>query len=99
VAGKKIYEAFGGRLRFFGVGGAKLNPTVEQFLLDAKISVCHRLRSYRDIAAAGRNKGRHMQAWQHRPAMQGVTLQIHNPDPVTGEGEVWARGENVMKGY
>jgi long-chain acyl-CoA synthetase len=36
LAGKKIYKTFGGRLRFFGIGGAKLNPTVEQFLLDAK---------------------------------------------------------------
>src|SRR5690606_12323071 len=33
------------------------------------------------------------------PAMQGVVLKIDNPDPVTGEGEIWARGENVMKGY
>jgi long-chain acyl-CoA synthetase len=31
--------------------------------------------------------------------MQGVTLKIHNPDPVTGEGEIWAKGDNVMKGY
>ena len=31
--------------------------------------------------------------------MEGVTLKIHNPDPVTGEGEVWAKGDNVMKGY
>ena len=24
---------------------------------------------------------------------------IHNADSVTGEGEIWARGPNVMKGY
>jgi long-chain acyl-CoA synthetase len=31
--------------------------------------------------------------------MEGVTLRIANPDPVTGEGEIQAKGANVMKGY
>lgn len=31
--------------------------------------------------------------------LQGVKLRIANADPVTGEGEIQARGENVMKGY
>jgi long-chain acyl-CoA synthetase len=31
--------------------------------------------------------------------MNGVTLKINNPDPVTGEGEVWAKGKNIMQGY
>ncbi len=35
VAGRKLYKTFGGRLRFFGVGGAGLAPDVETFLLDA----------------------------------------------------------------
>nr|MDA3833215.1 AMP-binding protein [Spirochaetales bacterium] len=33
-----------------------------------------------------------------RPAM-GVEIKLNDPDPVTGEGEIWARGENIMKGY
>jgi long-chain acyl-CoA synthetase len=99
VAGKKIYEAFGGRLRFFGIGGAKLNPTVEQFLLDAKFpyAIGYGLTETSPLLA-GTVVGT-CRLGSTGPAMQGVTLQIHNPDPVTGEGEVWARGENVMKGY
>jgi long-chain acyl-CoA synthetase len=31
--------------------------------------------------------------------MEGVTLVINNPDLVTGEGEIWAKGPNVMLGY
>ncbi|MBM3421216.1 MAG: long-chain fatty acid--CoA ligase, partial [Bacteroidetes bacterium] len=39
-------------------------------------------------------------AWESTgPAMKGVTLKINNPDPVTGEGEVWAKGINIMQGY
>jgi len=33
------------------------------------------------------------------PAMPGVELNINQPDPKTGQGEVWVKGPNVMKGY
>jgi len=99
IAGRKIYKAFGGRLRFFGVGGAKLNPTVEQFLLDAKFpyAIGYGLTETSPLLAG--TKVGSCRLGSTGPAMQGVTLKINNPDPVTGEGEIWARGENVMKGY
>ena len=31
--------------------------------------------------------------------MPGVELIINKPDPKTGQGEIWAKGENLMKGY
>lgn len=99
LAGKKIYKAFGGRLRFFGIGGAKLNPTVEQFLLDAKFpyAIGYGLTETSPLLAG--TKVGSSKLGSTGPAMEGVTLLISNPDPVTGEGEIWARGENVMKGY
>jgi long-chain acyl-CoA synthetase len=33
------------------------------------------------------------------PPLEGVTLKIHQPKKLTGEGEIWAKGPNVMKGY
>ena len=36
IAGKKLAKTFGGRIRFFGIGGAKLDGEVEQFLLESK---------------------------------------------------------------
>ena len=36
IAGKKLYASFGGRLRFFGIGGAPVDPEVEAFLLAAR---------------------------------------------------------------
>lgn len=99
IAGKKIYKTFGGRLRFFGVGGAKLNPTVEQFLLDAGFpyAIGYGLTETSPLLAG--TKVGSCKLGTTGPAMEGVTLKIHNPDPVTGEGEVWAKGDNVMKGY
>lgn len=99
IAGKKIYAAFGGRLRFFGIGGAKLNPTVEQFLLDAGFpyAIGYGLTETAPLLAG--TKVGSAKLGSTGPAMDGVTLMINEPDPVTGEGEVWAKGDNVMKGY
>ncbi len=99
IAGKKVYKTFGGRLRFFGVGGAKLNPTVERFLLDAGFpyAIGYGLTETSPLLAG--TKVGSCRLGSTGPAMEGVTLKVHNPDPVTGEGEVWAKGDNVMKGY
>ena len=32
------------------------------------------------------------------PVMEGVEIKIHEPDQ-TGQGEIWIKGPNVMKGY
>ena len=31
IAGKSLMKTFGGRLKFFGIGGSKLDPVIEQF--------------------------------------------------------------------
>lgn len=54
VAGGKLMKLFGGRLRFLGIGGAKLDGGAEKFLLEALRPLCHRLRADRDRTAAGR---------------------------------------------
>ncbi len=36
IAGRKLYRTFGGRMRFFGIGGAPLDPEVEDFLIAAR---------------------------------------------------------------
>jgi long-chain acyl-CoA synthetase len=99
IAGKKIFAAFGGRLRFFGIGGARLNYVVEQFLLDAGFpyAIGYGLTETAPLLA-GASVGS-AKLGSTGPAMDGVTLMIKDPDPVTGEGEVWAKGDNVMKGY
>jgi len=99
VAGKKLMETFGGALKFYGVGGAKLNRTVERFLIEARFpyAIGYGLTETAPlIAGFGPFRG----TWESTgPAMTGVTLKINNPDPVTGEGEIWAKGDNIMLGY
>jgi len=99
IAGKKLIQTFGGEINFFGIGGAKLDKKVEQFLIEAKFpySIGYGLTETAPLLAG-------MKVFESRlqstgPAITGVELKINNPDPTTGEGEIWARGANVMKGY
>jgi long-chain acyl-CoA synthetase len=99
VAGKKLYKTFGGHLKFFGIGGAKLNKSVERFLIEAKFpyAIGYGLTETSPLLA-GANPSKSVYD-STGPAIEGIELKINNPDSKTGEGEIWARGPNVMKGY
>jgi long-chain acyl-CoA synthetase len=99
VAGKKLYKTFGGNLKFYGIGGAKLNRSVEKFLIEAKFpyAIGYGLTETSPLLA-GANPSKSVFD-STGPAIEGIELKINNPDKKTGEGEIWARGANVMKGY
>lgn len=99
AAGKKLMETFGGEIKFFGIGGSKLDPKVEQFLMEAKFpyAIGYGLTETSPLLAGANPSMVRLQSTG--PAMEGVTLRIANPDPKTGEGEVQAKGDNVMSGY
>lgn len=99
VAGKKLMKTFGGRLKFFGIGGAKVNRSVEKFLCEAKFpyAVGYGLTETAPLLA-GANPGKTVFE-STGPAIEDIELIINNPDKKTGEGEIWARGDTVMKGY
>ncbi len=99
AAGKKLLKTFGGKLKFYGIGGAKLNKTVERFLIEAKFpyAIGYGLTETSPLLA-GANPQRSVFE-STGPALDGIELKINNPDKKTGEGEIWARGPNVMKGY
>ncbi len=99
VAAKKLHKTFGGELRFFGIGGAKLDPTVERFLMEGKFpyAIGYGLTETSPLLA-GAVVGK-TRLGSTGVAVDGVQLRIANADPVTGEGEIQAKGPNVMRGY
>ena len=99
IAGNKMIELFGGQLRFFGIGGAALAPDVERFLIEAEFpyAIGYGLTETSPLVAgfapfAGRYRST-------GPAIEGVEIKIHQPNPKNGEGEIWLRGGNVMLHY
>lgn len=99
AAGKKLRKTFGGELKFYGIGGAKLNKTVERFLREAKFpyAVGYGLTETAPLLAGANPQQSVFESTG--PAIEGVELMINKPDKKTGEGEIWAKGPNVMKGY
>lgn len=98
IAGKKLYHTFGGRLKFFGIGGAKLDARVERFLKEAKMpyAIGYGLTETAPLLAGAIPF--HTKLQSTGPAIRGVQLKIHKPN-AKGIGEIWAKGPNVMMGY
>lgn len=99
MAGGALKTAFGGRLRFFGIGGSKLDPDTERFLAEARFpyAIGYGLTETAPlIAGAGVGKTRLQSTG---PAMPGVQIRIDNPNPETGEGEIVVQSPSTMKGY
>ena len=99
AAGKKLLKTFGGELKFYGIGGAKLNKEVEKFLIEAKFpyAIGYGLTETAPLLAGSNAQKAVFESTG--PAIEGVELIINSPDKINGEGEIWAKGPNVMKGY
>lgn len=99
LVGIKLKKTFGGRLRFFGIGGAKLDPQVERFLKRVNFPyaigygltetaplICNASPFKTSIGTTG-------------IPSYGVKVRLHNINPETGVGELVVKGDNVMLGY
>lgn len=100
IAGKKLIETFGGRLRFFGIGGAGLSPYVEKFLVEANFPyiIGYGLTETAPLIA-GSILGAPIKEKSTGTAFPEVTIKIKDKDPVSGEGEIIVKGPSVMMGY
>jgi long-chain acyl-CoA synthetase len=99
IAGAKLMHTFGGKIRFFGIGGAPLAADVESFLKSARFpySIGYGLTETAPMVA-GNRPGKVKVHTTGFPA-DGVEIRIADPRPDTGEGEIQVRGQNVMPGY
>ena len=99
IIGMKLKATFGGHVTFYGIGGAKLDPEVEAFLLKAKFpyAIGYGLTETSPLL------GYAMHGWRAVGSLgypvYNVQLKLHDINPETGEGEIVAKGPNVMLGY
>ncbi len=97
MAGKKLVEMFGGNLRFFGIGGAKLDSVVEHFLKDAGFpyAIGYGLTECSPLIAGVAGK---FNLQTTGPTLKWMEMRIADPDS-NGIGEVQVKGPNIMQGY
>lgn len=94
-----LMDAFGGNLKEMIIGGAGLNHEVEEFLRRVKfpytvgygMTECGPL-----IAYSPWDEERYQSCGRIVDRMEA---RIASPDPEHVPGELWVRGDNVMKGY
>ena len=92
LAGKKLLNTFGGRLYFFGIGGAALAEDVERFLKDAQFpyAVGYGLTETAPLIAGANAENTRFRSTG--PIIPGGEVMID-------KGEIIYRGPNVMQGY
>ncbi len=101
LAGKKLIETFGGRMRFFGIGGAALSPFVEQFLIEAEFPyiIGYGLTETAPLIAGGSLLDGKIKVKSTGTAFYGIEIKIKNKDPKIGTGEIVVKSPSTMLGY
>ena len=95
--GRRMVSSFGGKLQFFGIGGAKLDTAVEKFLIDCKFpyAVGYGLTETSPLVCNVMvNKKKTLGSIG--PVSYKVEVRLDNVNPANGEGEIVVRGNNVM---
>ena len=99
VAVRKLLQTFGGELRMFCIGGAPISAEVERFLREGGFpyAIGYGLTETAPLITGTDNL--HTKFRSAGKPIPNVELEIREKDPKTGEGEIYARGPMLMKGY
>ncbi|MGL6063688.1 MAG: AMP-binding protein [Fusobacteriaceae bacterium] len=90
---RKVHEEFGGNLRFFVSGGSKLNPQIAKDFLTLGIDICEGYGLTETAPMICFTPINQVIPGAGGKLLPGVEVKF------TEEGEILARGRNVMKGY
>jgi len=99
IVGKRLKKTFGGKIKFFGIGGAKLNTEVEMILRKMKFpyAIGYGMTECAPLICTAN-------PYETSPgscgcATYGAQVKLIDINPETGEGELVTRGDQVMLGY
>ena len=99
IIGKKLYQAFGGALRFIVFGGAATPPEVENFLKEGKFPYISGYGLTETSPLLTVNPPEKVKVGSCGKPVRDVELRIDDINPQSGAGEILARGPMIMKGY
>ena len=99
VAGKQLKKLFGGRMRFFAIGGAKFDSDAERFLLEAGFpyGIGYGLTETAPLIAGA--VGKMVRIGSTGPSLPDVQIRLDNINPETGQGEIVVKTPCCMQGY
>ena len=97
--GRKLMDAFGGRVRMFILGGAAMNPEVEKVFKKIKLPY---------TVGYGMTEASPLLAYEHPSkyvigscgkVVSCAQIRIDSEDPLHIAGEIQAKGANICSGY
>ena len=99
VAGKQLKSLFGGRMRFFAIGGAKFDSEAERFLLEAGFpyGIGYGLTETAPLVAGA--VGNMVRVGSTGPSLPAVQIRLDNINPETQQGEIVVKTPCCMQGY
>ena len=99
VAGVQLKKLFGGRMRFFAIGGAKFDTEAERFLFEAGFpyGIGYGLTETAPLVAGC--VGDMVRIGSTGPALPDVQIRLDDINPDTGQGEIVVKTPCCMKGY
>lgn len=99
VAGKQLKKLFGGRMRFFAIGGAKFDTEAERFLLEGGFpyGIGYGLTETAPLLAGA--VGNMVRLGSTGPALPAVQVRLENINPETKQGEIVVKTPCCMIGY
>jgi long-chain acyl-CoA synthetase len=101
IIGRKLKVEFGGRVKFFGIGGAPLDSEVENFLYDIRFpyALGYGLTETSPmIAGCSARHSDHVKGTLGKLEPNTI-IRVESPDKITGVGELLVKSPSVMKGY
>ena len=98
IAGKKLMKGCGGRVRFLGIGGAKLDTQAEQFMLEAKIpyAIGYGLTETPIILAGGVWSLKDWEDYIDNPEIGKIAFQFGTRPMITKESPISEAWKKVM---
>ena len=99
IAGNSLKKLFGGRMRFFAIGGAKFESEAERFLLEAGFpyGIGYGLTETAPLLAGA--VGDMVRVGSTGPALPAVQIRLDNVNPETNQGEIVVKTPCCMMGY
>lgn len=97
LIGRTLKQKVGGKMKFFGIGGAKLNPTVETFLKNTHFpyAIGYGLTETAPLITFAAVKKTRVGSC----GVNALNVEVKLDNVNNGVGEIITRGPNVMLGY
>lgn len=95
---KAVLAAFGGEVRMVVCGGAPINQDILSFFDGVGIEILNGYGITECAPIIAVNHSHDVIPGSVGPALDINEVKIHDPNE-DGEGEIWARGSNIMLGY